>query len=138
MLIMNELTENWNRKDLISIEELSREEIETIHKLARHFKETLASDPSALPSLKGRTILNFFIEPSTRTRIAFEIAAKRLGADVSLVEKAASSLVKGESLRDTAQVVEALQADVVVLRHSAPWITQVFGRHFKDSCYQRW
>jgi aspartate carbamoyltransferase catalytic subunit len=116
---MNDLTDTWTRKDLISIEALSREEIETIHQLARRFKQTMADDPSALPSLRGRTVLNLFIEPSTRTRIAFEIAAKRLGADVTLVERAASSLTKGESLRDTAQVVEALQADVIVLRHSA-------------------
>jgi len=117
---MNEQIDQWTRKDLISIETLSREEIETIHALAKKFKKAMAEDPESLPSLRGRTVLNLFIEPSTRTRIAFEIAAKRLGADVTLVERAASSLVKGESLRDTAQVVEALQADVVVLRHSAP------------------
>ena len=116
---MNDPTYNWTRKDLISIETLSRGEIDTVHDLARSFKQALAEDPHSLPSLKGTTVLNLFIEPSTRTRIAFEIAAKRLGADVTLVEKAASSLTKGESLRDTAQVVEALQADVVVLRHSA-------------------
>jgi aspartate carbamoyltransferase catalytic subunit len=117
--IMNDLIANWTRKDLISIEPLSREEIDTIHQLAARFKELLATDPESIPSLKGKNVLNLFIEPSTRTRIAFEIAAKRLGADVTLVEKAASSLVKGESLRDTAQVVEALQSDVVILRHSA-------------------
>ncbi|MEX0323036.1 MAG: aspartate carbamoyltransferase catalytic subunit [Puniceicoccaceae bacterium] len=116
---MKDLTEKWNRKDLISIEPLSREEIDTIHEMARRFKELLATNPEELPSLKGINVLNLFIEPSTRTRIAFEIAAKRLGADVTLVEKAASSLVKGESLRDTAQVVEALQSDVVIMRHSA-------------------
>lgn len=116
---MNDLIANWTRKDLISIESLEREEIDTIHALAAHFKEVMANNPTDLPSLRGRTVLNLFIEPSTRTRIAFEIAAKRLGADVTLVEKAASSLTKGESLRDTAQVVEALQADTVVLRHSA-------------------
>ena len=117
---MNDLSVQWNRKDLISIEALSQEEIETIHQITRHFKERMARDPGSLPSLAGCTVLNLFIEPSTRTRIAFEIAAKRLGADVTLVEKAASSLIKGESLRDTAQVVEALQADMIVLRHSAP------------------
>jgi aspartate carbamoyltransferase catalytic subunit len=116
---MNDLIAKWTRKDLISIESLDREEIDIVHALARHFKELMANDPESLPSLRGRTILNLFIEPSTRTRIAFEIAAKRLGADVTLVEQAASSLTKGESLRDTAQVVEALQADIVVLRHSA-------------------
>ena len=121
------LRDKWTRKDLISIAPLSREEIETVHELARRFKTLLRENPAELPSLRGRNVLNLFIEPSTRTRIAFEIAAKRLGADVTLVEKAASSLVKGESLRDTAQVVEALQADVIVLRHSAAGSAQYLG-----------
>lgn len=111
--------EHWNRKDLIGIEELSRSEIEMIHALAAQFKQTLGRSQKKLPALRGKTILNLFIEPSTRTRIAFEIAAKRLSADVTLVEKAASSLVKGESLRDTAQVVQALNADMIVLRHKS-------------------
>jgi aspartate carbamoyltransferase catalytic subunit len=110
---------NWNRKDLITIEELSLEELETIHNLAAQFKATLGRSQKKLPTLRGKTILNLFIEPSTRTRIAFEIAAKRLSADVTLVEKAASSLTKGETLRDTAQVVEALNADMIVIRHSS-------------------
>lgn len=109
----------WTRKDLLTIEELSREEIDTIHALATQFKTTLGRSQKKLPTLRGKTIINLFIEPSTRTRIAFEIAAKRLSADVTLVEKAASSLVKGESLRDTAQVVEALNADMIIIRHSA-------------------
>lgn len=110
---------NWTRKDLISIECLSRTEIETIHHLARQYKETMARNPEELPQFRGTTVLNLFIEPSTRTRIAFEIAAKRLGMDVILVEQAASSLTKGETLRDTAEVITALQADIIVLRHSA-------------------
>ena len=109
----------WTRKDLITIEDLDLWEIEMIHRLAGQFKETLGRSQKKLPSLRGKTILNLFIEPSTRTRIAFEIAAKRLSADVTLVEKAASSLAKGESLRDTAQVVQALNADLIVIRHSA-------------------
>ena len=121
------LRDKWTRKELIPIAPPSREEIETIHELARRFKTLLRDNPAELPSLKGRNVLNLFIEPSTRKRIAFEIAAKRLGADVTLVEKAASSLVKGESLRDTAQVVEALQADVIVLRHSAAGSAQYLG-----------
>ncbi|NBD37372.1 MAG: aspartate carbamoyltransferase catalytic subunit [Verrucomicrobia bacterium] len=116
---MNAVETPWDRKDLIAIEDLRREEIEVIHELAASFKEALQNDPASLPSLRGKTILNLFVEPSTRTRLAFEIAAKRLGADVALVERAASSLVKGESLRDTAQVIEALQADAIILRHSA-------------------
>lgn len=116
---MNRENTHWHRKDLIGIEDLSREEIETIHTLAAQFKATLGRSQKKLPTLRGKNVVNLFIEPSTRTRIAFEIAAKRLSADVSLVEKAASSLSKGESLRDTAQVIEALSADIIVLRHSA-------------------
>ncbi|MCC5804830.1 MAG: aspartate carbamoyltransferase catalytic subunit [Opitutales bacterium] len=111
--------DTWTRKDLISIEELSRDEIDVIHSLATQFKQTLGRSQKKLPTLRGKTIINLFIEPSTRTRIAFEIAAKRLGADVTLVEQKASSLVKGESLRDTAQVIQALNADMIILRHAA-------------------
>jgi aspartate carbamoyltransferase catalytic subunit len=124
-------TRPWKHRHLISIEALEREEINTIHALATRFKEDGGGSASALPNLRGKTILNLFIEPSTRTRVAFEIAAKRLGADVTLVEAAASSLTKGESLRDTAQVVEALQADAVVLRHraagSALYLSRILG-----------
>jgi aspartate carbamoyltransferase catalytic subunit len=109
----------WQRKDLIAIEDLSRAEIEVVHALASQFKSTLGRTQKKLPTLRGKTIINLFIEPSTRTRVAFEVAAKRLSADVTLVEQAASSLVKGESLRDTAQVIEALNADMIVIRHSA-------------------
>jgi aspartate carbamoyltransferase catalytic subunit len=116
---MTNATPAWNRKDLIAIEDLARAEIDIVHTLAAQFKSTLGRSQKKLPTLRGKTIINLFIEPSTRTRIAFEIAAKRLSADVTLVEKAASSLVKGESLRDTAQVIEALNADMIVIRHSA-------------------
>lgn len=114
---MNASADYWTKKDLIGIEELSSSEIEMVHALAAQFKQTLGRSQKKLPTLRGKTILNLFIEPSTRTRIAFEIAAKRLSADVTLVEKAASSLVKGESLRDTAQVVQALNADMIIIRH---------------------
>lgn len=113
------------------MEALGKEEIDTIHAVASAFKMEAQSPSPNLPKLPGKTILNLFIEPSTRTRVAFEIAAKRLGADVTLVEAAASSLTKGESLRDTAQVVEALQADAVVLRHraagSALYLSRILG-----------
>ena len=128
---MNIPTRTWKHRHLISIEALGKEEIDTIHAVASAFKAEAQSPAPNLPKLTGKTILNLFIEPSTRTRVAFEIAAKRLGADVTLVEAAASSLTKGESLRDTAQVVEALQADAVVLRHraagSALYLSRILG-----------
>tara|TARA_B110000037_G_scaffold223191_1_gene303590 strand:+ start:38514 stop:39470 length:957 start_codon:yes stop_codon:yes gene_type:complete len=109
----------WTRKDLIAIEDLEAWEINMIHDMAMEFKQTLGRSQKKLPSLRGKTVLNLFIEPSTRTRVAFEIAAKRLSADVTLIEKAASSLVKGESLRDTALVIQALNVDLIVIRHSS-------------------
>lgn len=109
----------WKRKDLIGIETLTREEIDIIFNHAENFKDTLVRSNKKLPSLRGHTIVNLFMEPSTRTRIAFEIAAKRLSADVISVMGNASSLVKGESLRDTAMNIQALNADMIIMRHSA-------------------
>ena len=111
--------DSWRRKDLLTIEDLSLQELENIFQTASSFKKTLGRTQKKLPSLRGKTIVNLFMEPSTRTRIAFEIAAKRLSADVVSVMGAASSLVKGETLKDTARNVVALNADVLVIRHSA-------------------
>ena len=110
---------NWTRKHLIGLEDISREEIEIIHETARSFRKTLGRSVKKLPSLRGKTIVNLFMEPSTRTRLAFELAAKRLSADVISVIGQASSLTKGETLKDTARNVEALNADMIVLRHAS-------------------
>jgi aspartate carbamoyltransferase catalytic subunit len=110
---------SWNKKDLISIEELTREELEIIFRATAAFKNAL-SQGKKLPALEGKTLVNFFLEPSTRTRVAFEMAAKRLSADIVSINAPASSVVKGETLRDTAQNIQALNADMIVLRHSAP------------------
>jgi aspartate carbamoyltransferase catalytic subunit len=108
----------WNKKDLITIEDLTREELDTILRVTASFKKILARG-GRVPALAGKTVVNLFLEPSTRTRIAFEMAAKRLSADIVLVNAPASSVVKGETLRDTAQNIQALNADLIVLRHSA-------------------
>ncbi|RKX36097.1 MAG: aspartate carbamoyltransferase [Verrucomicrobia bacterium] len=110
----------WNRKDLITIENLSVEEIEQIFKVTAALKRTMGRSVKKLPALRGKTIVNLFLEPSTRTRIAFEVAATRLSADVISLDMAASSTTKGETLRDTAQNIEALKADMIVIRHTAP------------------
>lgn len=110
----------WNRKDLIAIEDLSVEEIEQIFKVTAALKRTMGRSMKKLPALRGKTIVNLFLEPSTRTRIAFEVAATRLSADVISLDMAASSTTKGETLRDTAQNIEALKADMIVIRHRAP------------------
>ena len=110
---------NWNRKHLVGIEELTREEIETILDVASSFRGTMDRAVKKLPSLKSKTVVNLFMEPSTRTRLAFEVAAKRLSADVISIGGKSSSLTKGETLRDTAANVQALGADLIVLRHSS-------------------
>lgn len=109
----------WNRKDLIDIDPLSREEIETIFTAAKAFKRTLQADRLKQPYLKGRTVVNLFFEPSTRTRLAFEQAAEKLSAKTIGMTSASSSLAKGESLRDTAQNIQALLADLIIIRHPA-------------------
>jgi aspartate carbamoyltransferase catalytic subunit len=110
---------HWNRKDLIDLEPLSRAEIETIFTAASAFKKAMGTGNKKQPYLEGQTIVNLFLEPSTRTRLAFEVAAKNLSADTISVTAGASSLTKGETLRDTAQNMEALQADVIIMRHAA-------------------
>ncbi len=110
----------WNRKDLIGIEMLAPDELETIFKTAEAFKSILNRNIAKTPALRGKTVVNLFFEPSTRTRVAFEMAAKRLSADVISLDMKASSTSKGETLRDTVENVRALSADIIIMRHSAP------------------
>jgi len=109
----------WDRRHLLTLEELSLSEIEQIHATAGAFKKILQRSVKKVPALRGKTIVNLFLEPSTRTRLAFEMAAKRLSADVISFDAAASSTSKGESLRDTARNIQALNADMIVIRHAA-------------------
>jgi len=117
----------WTRKDLIAIEDLSRAEIELILDTAPQFAAVTARDSGIkkVPVLQGRLVVNWFYEPSTRTRTSFELAAKRLSADTLNISTGASSLVKGESLHDTLANIEAMRSDIIVIRHShagAPYI----------------
>ena len=109
----------WEKQNLISIEPLSLAEINTIFTLARYYKQEIESGQLKFDALQGRTVINLFLEPSTRTRLAFEIACKRLSADSISVSGGASSLSKGESLKDTACNIAALGADVIIMRHSS-------------------
>ncbi len=109
----------WSRKDLLTIRELDRNEIELILQTARRFKELTAKPGKKSESLAGRTVINLFVEPSTRTRTSFELAATRLGAGVVSIDSESSSFRKGETLKDTGLVLQAMNADFVVLRHSA-------------------
>ena len=110
---------DWTRKDLVSIEELSSVEINHILDTAAAFKQVGTRDIKKVPALRGKTLINFFVEPSTRTRTSFELAAFRLSADVVNISVSTSSLTKGETLKDTALNLQALHADIIVLRHSS-------------------
>jgi aspartate carbamoyltransferase catalytic subunit len=112
-------TANWHRKDLLGIRELEVNEIVTILDTAAAFKTVGSRDIKKVPALRGKTMVNFFIEPSTRTRTSFELAAFRLSADVVNISATTSSLQKGETLKDTALNLQALYADIMVLRHSS-------------------
>lgn len=111
---------SWNRKDLISIEELSASEINTLFETADAFKKVLGRKTAKTPALRGKNVVNLFFENSTRTRVAFEMAAKRLSADVTSLDMKTSSTAKGETLRDTVENIRALAADIIIIRHSAP------------------
>jgi aspartate carbamoyltransferase catalytic subunit len=109
----------FERKDLLGLEELDRNEIEMILNTAESFKEISERRIKKVPVLRGNTIVNLFFEPSTRTRISFEFAEKRLSADTTYIAQAMSSVLKGETLVDTARNLEAMRIDMVVIRHSA-------------------
>ena len=123
----------WQRKDLLGIRELSAEEITFILDTADAFKEVGTREIKKVPALRGKTLVNFFVEPSTRTRTSFEIAAIRLSADVINISATASSLTKGETLKDTAKILEANHADIIVLRHSSSGAPQFLAERVRSS-----
>lgn len=108
------------RRHLLGIEELEVEEIDLILNQAKAFKEVMHRRVKKVPTLRGYTVINLFYEPSTRTRISFELAAKWLSADVVNISVSTSSVVKGESLKDTARTIEAMQAGIIIIRHPQP------------------
>lgn len=109
----------WTRKHLLDIESLSPAEIRHILDTARAFKAVGERAIKKVPALRGKTVVNLFVEPSTRTRTSFELSAIRLSADVINFPAEASSLKKGETLKDTARNLEALNTDIIIIRHSA-------------------
>jgi aspartate carbamoyltransferase catalytic subunit len=124
---------NLRSKDLISIKDLSAEEIGHILETAAGFKDVLGRDIKKVPALRGKTTVNLFYEPSTRTRTSFEVAAKRLSTDVINIATSTSSVVKGETLLDTAKTVLALGADIVVIRHKCSGTPHVLARNIDAS-----
>jgi aspartate carbamoyltransferase catalytic subunit len=120
-------------KDLLGIKELSVEEIRLILETASGFKDVLKRDIKKVPALRGRTVVNLFFEPSTRTRTSFELAAKRLSTDVINFSVPTSSVVKGESLIDTALTVQALGADFIIIRHASSGVPHMLSRRLRAS-----
>lgn len=123
----------WTRKDLLALDPLSAEEINMLLDTAKAFKGVGERTLKKVPALRGKTLVNFFIEPSTRTRASFEIAAMRLSADVVNIAASASSLQKGETLKDTARNLESLLTDIIVIRHSSAGAAQFLAERLKAS-----
>ena len=110
----------WSKKDLLGISELTKEEILFILDSTDSFKDISKRDIKKVPTLRGKTVITLFYEPSTRTRTSFEIAAKRLSADTINITASTSSYVKGETLKDTARNLESMRPDAIIIRHSMP------------------
>ena len=128
---------SWNKKHLLDIESLTAEEITTVLDTARGFKAVGERAIKKVPALRGKTVVNLFVEPSTRTRISFELAAQRLSADIVNFSAEASSFKKGETLKDTALNLEALNADFIIIRHSASGAPHFLSRVLDAPRHQR-
>lgn len=115
-------------RHLISIADLSEDEVRGILNLASSFAEVLRRPVKKVPALRGKTIVNLFLEPSTRTRMSFELAAKRLSADVVNFSSGTSSILKGESLKDTAKTIFSMGADAVIIRHRSSGAPQMLTK----------
>ncbi|HDS09977.1 MAG TPA: aspartate carbamoyltransferase catalytic subunit [Firmicutes bacterium] len=120
-------------RHLITMDDLTSEEIMLILEDARNFKEVLQRDIKKVPALRGKTVVLLFFEASTRTKISFELAAKRLSADVVNFSTSTSSLKKSESLKDTVRTIEAMAADIFVMRHTYPGSTALVAKYVKGS-----
>jgi aspartate carbamoyltransferase catalytic subunit len=127
------MTTRWTRKDLIGLREMTADEINFVLETTDAFKQVGTREIKKVPALRGKTLVNFFVEPSTRTRTSFELAALRLSADVINISATTSSLTKGETLKDTARNLEALHADIIVLRHSSAGAPQFLASRLKTS-----
>jgi len=125
--------EHWQRKHLLGLKDLTPSEIELVLDSAKSFKEISQRQVKKVPALRGKTVVNLFFEPSTRTRTSFELAAKRLSADVINFSSSASSLVKGESILDTLKNLEAYSVDIFVVRHEFSASALYLSEHTKAS-----
>lgn len=124
---------NLKRKDLLAIRDLDVDELRLLLDTTESFKEVGGREIKKVPTLRGRTVVNLFFEPSTRTRSSFELAAKRLSADVINISTSSSSVTKGETLLDTARNLEAMGTDVIVVRHGEAGAPALLARHLHCS-----
>ena len=124
---------SWTKKDLLGLEYLTQEEIELILDTAESFKEVSTREIKKVPALRGKTAVNLFYEPSTRTRVSFEVAAKRLSADVINIATETSSVRKGETLIDTGKNIQALKADIIIMRHNCSGAANMLARSLEIS-----
>ena len=122
------ITKNYSKKDLLSVSDLTPEEITFLLDQTDSFREVNERDIKKVPTLRGKTVVNLFFEASTRPRASFEIAGKRLSADVINLSSTTSSSRKGETLRDTARNIEAMATDVLVVRHPSSGAPEYLGR----------
>ncbi len=123
----------WTRRHLLDLDDFSREEIELALETTDAMKEVLGREVPRVPALRGKTIITLFYEASTRTRASFELAGKALGADVINISAGGSSIEKGESLIDTVRTLQAVGADVLVMRHGASGAPYLVARHIQSS-----
>jgi aspartate carbamoyltransferase catalytic subunit len=123
----------FKHKHLISLADLSVEDLDLVLLTAKSFKEISSRSIKKVPTLRGRTVINLFFEPSTRTRLSFEIAAKRMSADTFNISASTSSTTKGETLVDTVLNLEAMNPDMIIIRHSSSGAANLLKRHIKAS-----
>lgn len=130
---MSERERAFGHKHLLGLEYLNRDEIELILDNAVGFKEVFTRTVKKVPTLRGKVVVNLFFENSTRTRTSFELAAKRLSADVINFSVSTSSVAKGESFIDTARTIESMASDFIVIRHSSPGVPHMLARKVNSS-----
>ncbi len=121
---MSENTYQWRHKDLLDVTQLSKEDVKVILDLAANFQEINERPVKKVPTLKGKSVVLFFSEDSTRTKMSFDVAGKRLSADTFALGKSGSSIKKGESLKDTGLTLQAMNPDVIVIRHTSSGAAQ--------------
>ncbi len=125
--------DKWSKHDLLDLQTLSAEEIEHVLETAKSFKEVSSREVKKVPALRGKTIVSLFFEPSTRTRGSFELAAKRLSADTINMSGSGSSLSKGETIVDMAKNIEAMNVDLIIVRHSVAGVPHKLAENLNAS-----